>query len=228
MMCIDHATLDSGLLYQPWGVTIYRTVYRATPTTPDSDRHWQALLENMQAHVREEILAGVDPANEKTADAARKLLALFRLDARSDAQALAGASLDQLRAIWKAGGAGGEPVVSSRCLRQTRVFLVADEEVLASVVRQAQREDGDGEEQEEGEPFVKCVEVDYQDEYHCPRPGKPRSYPQLYFGWAKIAARCLMRFCVVLENGGHVQDFAPIAAWIKPRQQIWTGDDYDW
>lgn len=218
----------TGPPYQPWGITIYRTAYGTTPTTPDSDRHWQMLLESIQAHMCEEIFNQVDPDNEKTADAGRKLLALFRLDARSDAQALAGGSLDQLRAIWKVGGAGGEPVISSRLLRQTRVFLVADEEVLARVARQAQREAGDEEDQEEGEPFVKCVEVDYRDEDHRPRPNNRMGCPQLYFGWAKLATSSLLRFWVVLENGGHLQDFVPTGPWLKPKEKIWIGDNEGW
>lgn len=217
-----------GPPYHLWGITIYRTAYGTTPATPDSDRHWQMLLESVQAHVREEILNQVDPDNEKTADAARKLLALFRLDARSNAETLAGASLDQLRAVWNAGGAGGEPVVSSHRLRQARVFLVADEEVLARVARQAQREAGDEEEQEEGEPFVKCVEVDYRAGDHIPRPGNRVQRSQIYFGWAKLATSSLLRFWAVLENGGHLQDFVPTGPWLKPKEKIWTGDDEGW
>ncbi|RYP10561.1 hypothetical protein DL765_008065 [Monosporascus sp. GIB2] len=166
---------DFDPLFRPGGVTIYRTAYDAL----DSDGNWQALLDKIQKHLREELLARGDPDKEgqdnETVHAAQKLLSLFRLDARSDAQALAGASMDQLREIYNAGAAGGEPMNARVELSQCRVFLVADDEVLASVARQAQQ--GGGGEEVEEEVFVKCAAVDYRPEDHDPPPGKRSRVP---------------------------------------------------
>ncbi|RYO96246.1 hypothetical protein DL763_003320 [Monosporascus cannonballus] len=217
---------DFDPLFRPWGVTIYRTAY----DTMDSDGNWQALLDNIQKHLREELLARGDPDKEgqdnETVNAAQKLLSLFRLDARSDAQALAGASMDQLREIYNAGAAGGEPMNARVELSQCQVFLVADDEVLASVARQAQQGGGDGEVKEE--VFVKCVAADYRPEDHGPPPGKRSRVPQTYFGWMKLATRCLLRFWYRLEDGGHLDIIAPKAPNPTTAKEIWTGDDQSW
>ncbi|RYP43469.1 hypothetical protein DL768_009915 [Monosporascus sp. mg162] len=48
------------------------------------------------------------------------------------------ADMDQLREIYNAGAAGGKPMNARGELRQCRIFLVADEETLASIAQAQQ------------------------------------------------------------------------------------------
>ncbi|RYP14982.1 hypothetical protein DL765_005979 [Monosporascus sp. GIB2] len=66
-----------------------------------------------------------------------------------NAQALSSATMDRPRKIYNNGGAGGEPLNSWDELSESRLFLLADEDVLASVAN--------------GEFVMKCVEVDYRE-----------------------------------------------------------------
>ncbi|RYP64456.1 hypothetical protein DL771_008744 [Monosporascus sp. 5C6A] len=224
------AGTDFDSVFRPWGITIYRTAYGDTPDSfAESNRNWQALLDNIQTHLRQELLKRGDPSkpgqDDETVYAAQKLLSLFRLDARSDTQVLNHANMDQLREIYNAGAAGGEPMNARGELRQRRLFLVADEETLASVA-QAQQGGQQNEEEQRKEVFVKCVEVDYRPEDHAPPPWPTRVRgPQTYFGWMKMATRSLLSLWICLDDGGHMMYVAPLASDAMTAKEIWTGED---
>ncbi|KAH7093807.1 hypothetical protein FB567DRAFT_516106 [Paraphoma chrysanthemicola] len=139
--------------FHNWGYTIYRTTYG-----PSTDQRWQQLLEKLQT----QAYAATLKVCKTTADnpAVQQVWSLFRLDARSD-PALEGLSMEQLRLRYR-NGDGGVPIKPA--LRQQRVFLWADEEVLSDA----------------NASLVKCVEADYEAADHIPRNTLQR---QRYFGW---------------------------------------------
>ncbi|RYP26771.1 hypothetical protein DL767_007903 [Monosporascus sp. MG133] len=224
---------DFDPVFRPWGITIYRTAYGDTPdSSAESDGNWQALLDDIQTPLRDELLKRGDPSkggqDDETVYAARKLLSLFRLDARSDPQVLSNADMDQLREIYNAGAAGGEPMNAHGELRQCRIFLVADEETLASIAQAQQGGQQPAEEEQCEKVFVKCVDADYRPEDHGPPPWRTRvRAPQTYFGWMKMATRSLLRLWACLGDGGHLVDVTPRASDAMTAKEIWTGEDED-
>lgn len=157
-----------------WGFTIYRTAYGGE----QSDRHWQALLDKIRAEAEEETRRyGTDEAARA---AGGRLRALFRLDARSDAARLDGASDDRLRELYKAGepGADGKPPVMHAAPPRRRHFLVADARVL---------EDAGA-----GRRFwARCVQADYAPEDYASR--NPRVFVgQYFFGWMQMTTRSIL------------------------------------
>lgn len=137
-----------------WGFTIYRTFYGQ-----GSDEQWRKLLLKITSGAKHEIEAlngGPDRALAET-----KVQNLFQIDAQSD-PSLEGKTMEEMRQLhldkW-----GGPP--ASTAIRSWRVFLLADERVLA------------GSELE----VINVVAADYD-----PIAAVPRSWragPQRWFGW---------------------------------------------
>lgn len=160
-----------------WGFTIYRTAYGGE----QSDQHWRALLAKIRAQAEEEtkVHTAERPGSATAADAERaagKLRALFRLDARSDAARLGGASDDRLRELYRAGepGSDGKPPVMHGGTPKRRHFLVADAQVL--------------EDAGEGRFWARCVQADYEPGHYVSR--NPRFFVgQYFFGWMQMTTR---------------------------------------
>jgi hypothetical protein len=145
--------------YRNWGFTIYRTAY-----DPPSEQAWQRLLQTIQTRAYEEALSITYSAPDDPEF--QEIWSLFRLDARSDA-ALAGLDMEQLRSVYDAGN-GGEPMNADYPTH--RVFLLADDEVLADV----------------GADIVKCVDANYRAADYASQ--NPRLGGQRYFGWMPMKA----------------------------------------
>jgi len=117
------------------------------------------------------------------------LLSLFRLDLRSDPDILKDADMDRVRQLYRE-AVGGAPMHAEE---QTcfRLFLLADEEVLAGVA---------------GSEFqIKCVQVDYEAADYVPK--NTRMGGQRYFGWMKMTTRSLLELWHLLQ----VQELQTIA-----------------
>jgi hypothetical protein len=152
--------------YHPFGFSIYRTAY-----DPSTEQHWQAILDGIHADVIEQMTG---PDGTYQADpVAQQILSLFRLDARSDPDTLAGLDMEEVRNVYKNGN-GGQPMNANDKVR--RCFLLVDEEVIEEY-QAVSRTPG-------YRPWVKCVEVDVASD-HVPR--NTRLGGQRYFGWMKMA-----------------------------------------
>lgn len=149
-----------------WGFTIYRTEYGEL-----SDQKWQALLDKIHTQVAEELeVHGGD--DQQTVE---KMLSLFRLDARSDADLLQHRSMDDVRQLYQdnqVSRGGLDANLPTHCC-----FLLADAEVLEAVGC--------------GEYFVKCVQVDYVAADHIPKNTR-LGWGQRYFGWMKMTTRSIL------------------------------------
>jgi hypothetical protein len=184
----NHATFLEGLWRAPdgtfspsgadltvydsvWGFTVYRTAYR-----PSSEEQWQALLDDIRADVVEQMTG---PDGKYQADpTAQRMISLFRLDTRSDPAVLDGLNLDDLRTVYK-DEVEGRPMNADR--KERKLFLLVDHEVV-----NAPRKNPD----EIGyKSRIKCVDVEYVASNHVGR--NPRAGPQIYFGWMKLATRCV-------------------------------------
>lgn len=195
---------DCGFL-RNWGFTIYRTAYDG----PACDQHWQSLLADMQAHVETEINRRTNGGAPDDADReSREILALFRLDPRSDKQRLAGLSMQQVRQLFlQDARAASERPDETRpmnwrtdCMGR-HVFLLVDDEVMAAaaVATSEQGEQGQG-------PWVKCVYADYRAEDYVPKSSRVR---QRFFGWMKMTTRCLAKMWEQLEMFYDLEGIAP-------------------
>jgi hypothetical protein len=155
--------------YHPFGFSIYRTAYGSC-----SEQNWQALLGGIHANVVEQMTG---PDGTYQADpVAQHILSLFRLDARSDPDTLAGFDMEEVRNVYKNGN-GGQPMNANDKVR--RCFLLVDKEVIEEH-QAVSRTPG-------YRPWVKCVEVDYVTSDHVPR--NIRLGGQRYFGWMKMAIK---------------------------------------
>jgi hypothetical protein len=149
----------------PWGFTVYRTCY-----TADSDKQWQILTEHIKTTLPEYMLRA---RNDKTDSTPEEMLSRLRLDFRSDADVLKNLDMDQVRQVFL-NHVGGKPVNTE--LSWCRLFLLADEEVLADVP-------GAPEEKR----WIKCVQADYIPADYVPKIA--RMLLQRYFGWTKMTTR---------------------------------------
>ncbi|KAK4074944.1 hypothetical protein Purlil1_12813 [Purpureocillium lilacinum] len=153
--------------YTPWGFTIYRTAFG-----PSTDDQWKLLLDTITS----EVIATISFYKDKEPTAADALISLFRLDPRSDASTQAGATIDQIRELYK-NGSGGMPMNAERL----RLFLLADDEVLEAASG--------------GKPWIKCVQADYDATKYVPKNNRVwGGGRQTYFGWMKVTARSLLEF----------------------------------
>lgn len=157
----DHeGPLNQELFYCKIGFTIYRTDY-----SPGSDELWTKL----QTVIKSDLTRAVNAVTPKNADAnspneretkaLEHLASLVCVDGRSDAAALKGRTVEELRAIYKRseaegskprGEGDGNGSVEDKPLplnHQSAAFLWADAEVLRSLSEEM--------------PFVKIAKVDY-------------------------------------------------------------------
>lgn len=144
-----------------WGFTIYRTFYGS-----ESDEQWRRLLQKITTGAEDEV-AVLDGGSDR-ANAEIKVLNLFRMDPRSDANALDGKTMEDVRQLYLE-GYGGELMNASS--NAPRIFLLADERVLADP--------------ELG--VLHIVAADYD-----PIAAIPRNFrmgPQRYFGWLTSTLR---------------------------------------
>ena len=151
----------ASLPHRNWGFTIYRTHYG-----PASQQAWETLLQSISLGAQEtaESMTDSDPDEPEF----RKLISLFRLDARSEQDTLSGLDMFQLRDVYNKNGAGGAPMNADHH-GHYQLFLLADEEVLT----------------DPGLEMVKCVEVGYVADRYVPR-NAGRGETQRYFGWMKM------------------------------------------
>lgn len=169
-MALDHmyrslvkSTPQGEAQHRPWGFTIYRTDY-----SPLSEPRWQLLREK----IHRQLLLDIESLRGEEGHV-DQILALLRLDFRSDVALLNNANMDQLRQIYKQ-AAGGVPMNADE--PNHRVFLFVDEDSMASTT--------------EEEPWIKCVQVDYDAARYVPK--STRVGGQRYFGWMKMPARCVL------------------------------------
>src|SRR3569833_196170 len=181
-----------------WGYTIYRTAYG-----PGSDERWQQFLAVLQKKVADEVAGegglaeDVDP--NRYCD---KLHSMFRLDTKSEAEALNAASMDRVRELFR-GNPDREPLAAKYAKRG--VFLYVDDEVFAAI--------------EAKQPWVKAVEADYEPESHR---GNWRTSGQRYFGWMMVADEGLWRLWDVLE----LKPLWSVAPWTDQQGNhtvVWEG-----
>jgi hypothetical protein len=130
----------------------------------------------MRANVVEQITG---PDGKYQADpAAQRIMSLFHLDARSDPAVLDGLKMDDLRKVYK-DEVGRRPMNAD--WKERKFFLLVDREVV-DAPRKKPDEIG-------YKSWVKCVDVEYVASNHVGR--NPRAGPQVYFGWMKLATRCV-------------------------------------
>ncbi|KAH0429566.1 hypothetical protein CcaCcLH18_08379 [Colletotrichum camelliae] len=188
--------------YKEWGFNIHRTAYGG----PDSDRAWEALVEDVGTHVRLQIQGRYTNNNEEEVEAAKKLMSLFRLSVHSDPETLQGADLDQLRQVHAENVRTGK-ALSNACWALRQMFFVADGEVLTDVAT--------------GDFWIKCVEADYVASRHVGRDR--RRVPQQYFGWFKMRSNRFIELWLDLQFQ-HLESIAPPTIG-GMHLEIWHGDD---
>lgn len=185
---------DSGDCFfrEKWGFTIYRTAYGS-----ESERYWQAIVNDLQEQVSVEIDERTDGEPDTQA---QEILSLFRLDAQSDEQRLPGLTMQQMRDhfLEASNTQDRRPMNTfNPPMLGNHLFLLVDEEVISAAASG----------QPEGKPlWVKCVDADYRAENYVPRNPRVR---QTYFGWMKMTTRSLVDFREHLESFREFQRIAP-------------------
>lgn len=154
--------LNQIFFYSKIGFTIYRTDY-----SPGSDDLWAKLKDLIKADLMgavKDVTPKDEKANEKEAEALEHLTSLVCVDGRSDAEALEGRTLDELREIYMRSKAKGDAASVEDSVNgtgkaedtpipdkfQSHAFLWADAEVLRSL--------------SEDTSFVKIAEADFDAE----------------------------------------------------------------
>jgi hypothetical protein len=144
-----------ALDHDVWGLTVVRTAYGG-----DTERQWAEIISSIQAGIQREM-DSLDRGEPGDLD---KLRAAFRLDIRSDAETLDGASMAAVRKLCK-----DDPTI------WLEVALLVDEETM-SAARSRQNH------------WIKVVEIDYNEARHR---GHIRM-PQHYWGWMKASTQDLI------------------------------------
>lgn len=176
---------------EKWGFTVYRTAYGG-----DSERYWQAIINDLQAQVP----AAINERTEGRPDAqAQEVLSLFQLDPQPDDQQLAGLSMQQMRERFLHASGDEQAPRPMNTFRPpmlgNHLFLLVDEEVISAAASgQAQQ------------LWVKCVDADYRAEDAVPRNTRVR---QTYFGWMKMTTRSLVDFRQHLQMYREFRRIAP-------------------
>jgi hypothetical protein len=166
---------DLKLFNVSWGFTVYRTCY-----TAESEKPWQTLTEHIKNVLPKQLLS---EGQDETGTETQQMLSLLRLDFRSDADTLKDLDMQEVRWVFL-DHTGGKPVNTE--VPSFRIFLLADEEVLADVLAVS-----------EEKRWIKCVQADYIPGDYIPRNARA---PYQYFGWMKMTTRSLMELWIQLAT----------------------------